>query len=298
MKYTKSNPPLQCMMTESTCYKGTRKMSIKGVLWHSTGCNNPQVKRYVQPSKSDKNYNVLINKIGYNTYQNDWNHTKVDAGLNAWIGRMMDGSVASVQTMPWNYRPWGCGSGSKGSCNDGWIQFEICEDNLKNESYFNAVYKEACELTAYLCTLYKIDPLGKTQLNGVTVPTILCHYDSYKLGLGSGHVDITHWFPKYGKSMDTVRKDVAALMGKMTEKEKVVTSPASLPILKLGDSGRAVRNVMLILKDLGYYTDTIPAYDNTFGPKMNYAVHMFQRHYGLEQDGIVGEKTYEMLFKG
>ena len=33
--------------------------------------------------------------------------------------------------MPWDYRPWGCGSGSKGSCNTGWVQFEICEDGLK-----------------------------------------------------------------------------------------------------------------------------------------------------------------------
>ena len=34
-----------------------------------------------------------------------------------------------------------------------------------------------------------------------------------KLGLGSNHGDVLHWFPKLGKSMDTVRADVAALMG-------------------------------------------------------------------------------------
>lgn len=47
MKYSNSNEPLQCMMTNSTCYKGTKKMSIKGILWHSTGANNPNLKRYV-----------------------------------------------------------------------------------------------------------------------------------------------------------------------------------------------------------------------------------------------------------
>ena len=36
MKYSKSNPPMTCMMTQSTCYKGTKKMTVKGVLWHST----------------------------------------------------------------------------------------------------------------------------------------------------------------------------------------------------------------------------------------------------------------------
>lgn len=50
MKYSKTNPPLVCMLTQSTCYKGTVKMTIKGILWHSTGANNTSLKRYVQPS--------------------------------------------------------------------------------------------------------------------------------------------------------------------------------------------------------------------------------------------------------
>jgi uncharacterized protein YcbK (DUF882 family) len=45
------------------------------------------------------------------------------------------------------------------------------------------------------------------------VPTILCHQDSYQLKLGSNHGDIYHWFKKYGKTMDDVRKDVAKLLG-------------------------------------------------------------------------------------
>jgi hypothetical protein len=114
--------------------------------------------------------------------------------------------------MPWDYRPWGCGSGAKGSCNNGWIQFEICEDGLTDANYFNQVYKEACELTAYLCELYGIDPHGTVNMNGVNVPTILCHADSCKLGLGSNHGDVLHWFPKFGKNMELVKNDVAALM--------------------------------------------------------------------------------------
>ena len=213
MKYSEKNQPMVCMMTQSTCYKGTQKMQVKGVLWHSTGANNPNLKRYVQPDDNAKDKDALIKLIGKNTYGNDWNHTSVQAGLNAWIGKLSDGTVAAVQTMPWDYRPWGCGSGSKGSCNTGWIQFEICEDGLNDKVYFDKAYKEACELTAYLCRMYGIDPKGSVKYNGVTVPTILCHADSYKLGLGSNHGDVLHWFPKFGKSMDTVRVDVAALMG-------------------------------------------------------------------------------------
>ena len=221
MKYSESNKPLVCMQTQSTCYKGTSKMTVKGVLWHSTGANNPTLKRYVQPSDTKPTADTYdkakwLEVLGKNSYNNDWNHISHQAGLNCWIGKLADGTVTTVQTMPWDYKPWGCGSGSKGSCNNGWIQFEICEDGLTDKTYFDKVYKEACEITAYLCKMYNIDPKGTVTVNGVKVPTILCHYDSHKLGLGSNHGDIDHWFPKHGKSMATAREDVAALMGAAT----------------------------------------------------------------------------------
>ena len=212
MKYSKSNPPLVCMQKNSTCYKGTREMTVKGVLWHSTGANNPTLKRYVQPGDNDANRAEMLKLLGKNSNGNDWNHISVQAGLNAWIGELANGDVASIQTMPWDYRPWGCGSGNNGSCNNGWIQFEICEDGLSDKTYFNAVYKEACELTAYLCKLYDLDPKGTAKYNSLKVPVILCHADSYKLGLGSNHGDVLHWFRKHGKTMDDVRNDVAKLM--------------------------------------------------------------------------------------
>ena len=112
-------------------------MTPIGILWHSTGANNPALKRYIQPIESDANYSELIKLIGQNTNGNDYNHATYQSGLNAWIGKLANGTVATVQTMPWNYRPWGCGSGAKGSCNNGFIQFEICEDNLNDINYFN-----------------------------------------------------------------------------------------------------------------------------------------------------------------
>ena len=213
MRYNENNKPLACMQTQSTCYKGTRPMVVKGILWHSTGCNNPNLKRYVQPDDKAIDKEDWLDLLGVNKNRNDWNHTQQNAGLNAWIGKLDDGTIISVQTMPWNYRPWGCGSGAKGSCNSGWIQFEICEDDLNSKDYFEKAYNEACELTAYLCKLYNIDPKGTIRVGDTDVPTILCHQDAYKLGLGSNHADVTHWFPKYDKSMDSVREDVAKLMG-------------------------------------------------------------------------------------
>lgn len=207
-------------------------MTIKGILWHSTGVNNPWVKRYVQPSDNAPDKTKMLTVLGTNAYRNDWNHIDRQAGLNAWIGKLADGTVAAVQTMPWNYRPWGCGSGGKGSCNNGWIQFEICEDNLNDKAYFEAVYREACELTAYLCNLHGLNPNGTVAFNGANVPVILCHADSYRLGFGSNHGNVLHWFQKYGKTMDDVRKDVAALINHTT------ASPVAPAQFAVGDTVR------------------------------------------------------------
>lgn len=213
MRYTSAKPPSKVYMTQSTWYKGTTTMTPKGVLWHSTGANNPSLKRYVQPSTPpDKNDTITLSGIGRNIGGNDWNHIYREAGVNAWIGKLNNGVVTTLQVGPWNYKPWGCGSGPKGSCNNGWIQFEICEDGLDDKNYFTQVYTEAVELTAYLCKLYNIDPNGTAKCGGVSVPTITCHADSHALGLGSGHSDVNHWLPKFGKSMATVRKDVAEVM--------------------------------------------------------------------------------------
>lgn len=228
MKYSESNMPLRCLMTQSTCYKGTRIMDVKGILWHSTGANNPTLKRYVQPDDKAKDKDSWIKLLGKNNNGNDMNHINREMGVNAWIGELANGTITTVQVLPWNYRPWGCASGPKGSCNNGWIQFEICEDGLDNKNYFNAIYKEACELTAYLCKLFNLDPNGIADCNGVKTPVILCHADSYNLGLGSNHGDVYHWFDKYGKTMEDVREDVAKLMGKITNTNKIEEIPKEL----------------------------------------------------------------------
>lgn len=215
MKYTSANPPMKCFMRQSSWYKGAGKTTVRGVLWHSTGANNPNLKRYVQPDDNAVDRAKMLELLGVNKSGNDWNHTSREAGVHAWVGKLASGEVVSVQVGDWDKKAWGCGPGKKGSCNNGWIQFEICEDNLKDPVYFEKVYREAVELTAYLCKLYNLDPQGTVTYNGVKVPVILCHQDSYQLGLGSNHGDVLHWLPKYGKSMQTVRDDVSALLAGM-----------------------------------------------------------------------------------
>ena len=254
---------IQCLMRQSTCYRGTTRGRPVGILWHDTGAGNPELRRYVQPDDDAPDRAELLQLLGRNAYGNDWNHEAVQAGLNAWIGRLADGTVATVQTQPWDFRPWGCGGGSKGSCNGSalvsdslfWIQFEICDDGYKDKTYFETVYREAVELTAWLCREFDIDPNGTVTYNGVTVPTILCHGDSGKLGLGSGHTDVLDWFGRFGRTMADVRRDVAAELAEAAAPKTV--EEVALEVLRGRWSAGEERK--RLLESAGYNYDEVQA---------------------------------------
>ena len=187
------------LLTKNECYLKGVSITPIGVMVHSTGANNPNLRRYIQPDDG---------LLGTNNAGNDFNQYRPGGRqvcVHAFIGKLADGSIATYQTLPWAMRGWHSGKGSDGSANNmGYIGFEICEDGLTDSVYFKKVYKEAVELTAYLCKLYKLDP----KKDGV----IICHSEGYKRGIASNHGDVMHWFPKHGKSMDTFRADVAAEM--------------------------------------------------------------------------------------
>lgn len=182
------------ILTQNSCYKAGETITPRGVMVHSTGADNPDLSRYVPGNE----------EIGYNTGGNHWDMAGVGACVHAFIGKLADGSVGVVQTLPWNRRGWHAGKGSRGSANDTHISFEICEDGLQDAGYFLAVYQAAVELTADLCKQYNLDP----QKDGV----VICHSEGHSRGIASNHADVMHWFPIHGKSMDTFRADVARVM--------------------------------------------------------------------------------------
>lgn len=183
-------------LSKNECMTRGTTMAPKGVMVHSTGANNPYIRRYVQPDNG---------KLGKNKYNNDWNRPGVYKCVHAFIGKLADGTVDICQTMPWNQRGWHAGNGTSGkSANDGYISFEICEDGLADCEYFNKVYAKAVELTAYLCKLYGWDPEEDGR--------VICHSEGYRRGIASQHGDVEHWFPKFGKSMNDFRKDVKEYM--------------------------------------------------------------------------------------
>ena len=172
-------------------YRGPR-----GVMIHSTGANNPNLRRYVQPDDGI---------LGVNPNNNDWNRPGLDVAVHAFIGLTQAGEVAAYQILPWEYRAWHCG----GSGNDTHLSFEICEDDLEDEDYFEKTYQAAMELTAELCRKFGLDPLAP----GVVID----HAEGADLGIASNHADVDHWWSRFGVSMDDFRAGVARLLQEATK---------------------------------------------------------------------------------
>lgn len=198
---TTTRPPmrhrlLSCYQTENDCFKRAEPIGVvKGIVVHSTGVNNPTLKRYVDYPE----------EVGMNVYGNHWNQSGVDTMVHAFIGLDKNNKVAIVNTLPYSYACWGVGSGTNGSYNyapNGHLQFEICEDGLTDSTYFNdAVFGAAAEYCAYLCWRFSLSPLS-----------ICSHKQAHDEGYGSNHGDPEHWLAKFGKTMSHFRNAVRDLL--------------------------------------------------------------------------------------
>ncbi|MDE6280639.1 MAG: peptidoglycan recognition protein family protein, partial [Oscillospiraceae bacterium] len=207
---------LTCVLTENDCYKAKRTITPKGVMVHSTGANNPNLRRYVQPAASTPGKAELLAQLGKNTNGNDWNRPGTNACVHGFVGKLADGSVAAVQTLPWNHRGWHAGTGTSGkSANDSHISFEMCEDGLTDPVYFAQAYRTAAELTAMLCTKYGLNPMA----DGV----VICHQDGYRRGIASNHGDVYNWFPRFGYDMNDFRAEVVRIMNGKSEEDDDMT---------------------------------------------------------------------------
>ena len=194
-------------------YQGPR-----GVMVHSTGANNPNLRRYVQPDDGI---------LGVNPNDNDWNRPGLDVAVHAFIGLTQTGDVAAYQILPWEYRAWHCG----GDANDTHVSFEICEDALNDRAYLDRTYQVAMELTAELCRKFGLDPLAP----GVVID----HAEGAELGIASNHADVDHWWSRFGVTMDDFRAGVARLLQK--EEEPSMTREEVTQMVKqaLGEDRKA-----------------------------------------------------------
>lgn len=203
----------QCLLVANECYQRGRMMTPTKIVVHSTAANNTSISRYVQPAPGQTaglmQYQPQERKLtaakvreilGTNRYGNDWNRGGLYVCVHAFLGRLADGSLAVCQTLPWQMRCWGVGSGRKGSYNDCAIQFEICEDDHRDADYCRETFELAAELCAHLMRAYP------------TITEIVSHNEAGKRGYGSDHNDPDNWWPRHGYTMGMLRRRVAELL--------------------------------------------------------------------------------------
>lgn len=201
---------------KNLCYIAAQKMVPQGIVVHSTGANNPNLKRYVDAS----------DEVGVNQYGNHWNKAKPGGRkvcVHAFIGYDKNKQIRVAEILPLDICCWGVGKGKKGSynTNPAYIQFEICEDKLTDKNYYESAFAVAAEYCAELCRTY-----------GISVDKIVGHCEAYRLGYGCNHADPEHWMKKFGETMDDFRKRVSEILktneGEKENKEETVTENTSI----------------------------------------------------------------------
>ncbi len=194
---------IKAYAVKNLCYVAAKKMTPQGIVVHSTGANNPNLKRYVDAP----------DEVGKNAYGNHWNNPTPSGKkvcVHAFIGYDKDKNVRVAEILPLDICAWGVGNGRLGSYNydPAYIQFEICEDSLNDEVYYKKAFDVAAEYCAHLCRKYSLD-----------VENIVGHNEAYERGYASNHGDPERWMRRFGESMDIFR----ARVGELIESEKKVT---------------------------------------------------------------------------
>ncbi len=250
----------KCYLVANACYQTGTAMKPQGIVVHSTGANNPYLSRTVQPldnqtSGITDDWEYLKALLGTNKYGNHWNQYHPDGRevcVHGFIGKLADGTVATVQTLPFDIRCWGCGAGANGSNNATHIQFEICEDDLTDREYFDSVIKESTEFCAFLCREYDIP-----------VENIVSHRESYLQGKGSNHGDIDHWLERFGMSMDGYRNIVNSKLKEdisMTDAEKTEFDKLKSTVEQQAELINKLLNRTELIKEKYNYFVDIPDY--------------------------------------
>lgn len=201
---------IQCYQTKNPCYRKGTPMKPVGIVVHSTGANNPHLCRYVDCPE----------RLGVNRYGNHWNRPEAATLVHGAIGLDKEGFVTVVNTLPYTMAAWGVGKGSRGSYNydpTGHIQFEMCEDDLTDPSYFDQVMGTAVAYCARLCREY-----------GLAAESVVSHKEAHAQGYASNHGDPENWMGRFGMTMEDFRarvraklKGEVAIMGKVVNVEEL-----------------------------------------------------------------------------
>lgn len=213
----------QAIAKKNECYilgLERNKENPVGIVVHSTGANNPMLKRYVD----------LPGIVGVNPNRNTWNTFNPEGRqvcAHAFIGKLEDGTVSVVETLPHWMECWLVGSynPTKEEAANGmrqqsfnfypkYHQFEICEDGLEDEEYFNTAMNTAIEYCAYICTLYNIP-----------TKNIVSHKEAHAMKFGCNHGDPENWMDIFHMTMDDFRQRVDEFIANQDKQESYPIKP-------------------------------------------------------------------------
>ena len=302
---------IQSILTNNPCYTAGRKITVKGLMLHSVGCNQPSAEVFIKR----------------------WNPP---ADRQICVHAFIDGNTGDVyQCLPWNHRGWHCASGKKGSGNNTHIGVEMCEpacikytggstftcsDLDSARATVQRTYDTAVQLFAHLCKTYDLDPMTD----------IISHYEGYWQGIASNHGDPEHLWKGLGMgyTMDTFRKAVkAAMSGSDAVVEEDITPPsegvnkavmtwqkaAEMDGYTFPDHGvdgrwgaecERVAKVAIVKKRTSYtnrnLTKIVQAavgvtIDGKCGSDTDRAIREYQQKHGLVADGAVGLNTWKKI---
>ncbi len=226
----------EAFATNNGCYKANKEMpkgKAEGIVVHSTGANNPNLRRYVNAPDI----------CGENIYKNYYDRPDWEACPHAVIGKDKDGNVRAAQLLSYQICCWNAGQGSKGSYNysPAYLQFEICEDALDDPDYFEQAFDLAARLCAEWCKAYDI-PVSK----------IVSHKEGHAQGYASNHGDPENWLSKFGKDMNWFRAKVEALGEKAAATTPTTDKTYVVVGTKVCKNAAALTTAKNQLKALGY----------------------------------------------
>lgn len=208
---------VQHYLTKNPCYRVGKKITVKGIMLHSIGVNQPDA-------------NVLISSWDNPDYDAACVHGFIDAN---------DGTI--YQTLPWDMRGWHCGRSGNNThigvemCEPkgirywrGSSQFEVTGDVEIIREQVRKTYNSAVELFAYLCKEFNLDPTRP----GV----IMSHHEGYLAGIASNHGDPEHLWTKstlqLPYTMDMFRHDVKLELDKRQNGSNPLTAPFKIKVIE------------------------------------------------------------------
>jgi len=226
-----------------------------GLLWHSTGADNPWVQRYAADADT-KDPIIGTNTNGNGFTQKTDKNGKNAAGKsvpcpNAVMGLGTDGKMITVKILPDDYCPWSSGAGNADTAKKNGFsgnnanflsmyQLEVCEDQRcagtvygRTNPYSPTEYAKLCynEMVAFSVEFFKKYFGGDPEK--VTAKTLTTHAEGNKLGIASGHSDPWHWLTKHGYNGDSLRSAVKEVLAKDTPTPPTPPTPPTTTLYRV-----------------------------------------------------------------